>query len=456
MILHERKTVIKMESKSIAKIISYNLYGENICASAAKISTTTGNAYEIFEGSQDCSKNRNLIKKVLSSGHKSIIEHMVFTIAMQNVSAYVEQFFIEFRLASFTVKSRRYVDFGGLGYYVPPDLDDHSRTQYCQYMELLFETYRMMQESGIPKEDARFILPYSFHSNFYCTLNARELVNIIHSIRCGRGCHIPELRNIADQIVNQLEELCPSVLFCLDSKPLDGASSIGEAEMREMVSYVDEENAGEVQLVHAPSQPARLLETAYRIGHPDAALPLDFKALVSSCRPRELEQLSYSFEISNITLSGITHIVRHRMQSIIIPSLENIDYSKFILPETIRNNPQILPIYENAIQRAYEMHKQMILDPVLKRYSYYMALSGNVTNIFTTMNARELVLFIRLRSCNRAQWEIRNIAIQMLKLLRQSLPEVFTGIGPACNMDGVCPEGKLSCGKMKDVILKFG
>lgn len=444
-----------MESRSIAKIISYNLYGENVSASAAKISTTAGNAYEIFENSQDCSKNRNLIKKVLNSGHKSIIEHMVITIAMQNVSAYVEQFFIEFRLASFTVKSRRYVDFGGLGYHIPPDLDDNSRTQYCQYMELLFDTYRMMLENGVPKEDARFILPYSFNSNFYCTLNARELVNIIDSIRCGRGCHIPELQNIADQIVNQLEELFPSALFCLDSKHRNMDSSIGEAEIQEMVSFVDEENAGEVQLIHAPSQPVRLLETAYRIGHPESALPLDFKALVSSCRPRELEQLSYSFEISNITLSGITHIVRHRMQSIIIPSLENIDCSKCILPKTIRNNPQILYLYENAIKRAYEMHKQMILNPVLKKYNYYMVLSGNVTNIFTTMNARELMLFIQLRSCNRAQWEIRNITIQMLKLLRQNLPEVFTGVGPTCYMDGVCPEGKLSCGKIEDVILKF-
>lgn len=451
-----RKTVIKMESNSVAKIISYNLQGENVCASAARISTTAGNAYEVFEKSQDCDKNRNLIKKVLSSGHKSIVEHIVFTIAMQNVSAYVEQFFIEFRLASFTVKSRRYVDFGGLGYHVPQDLDNHSRAQYCQYMELLFDSYRMMLENGAPKEDARFILPYSFHSNFYCTLNARELAHIIHSIRHGRGCHIPELQTIADQIVNQLEELCPSVLFCLDNRLCDMTSSIDVAELQEMVSFVDEKGAGDVRLVHAPTQPAQLLETAYRIGHPESVLPLDFKMLVSSSRPRELEQLSYSFEISNITLSGITHIVRHRMQSIVVPSLENIDCSKYILPETIKNNPQMSHLYENAIKQAYEMRKQMILNPVLKKYNYYMTLSGNVTNIFTTMNARELMLFIQLRSCNRAQWEIRNITMQMLKLLRQNFPEVFTGVGPACYMDGVCPEGRLSCGKINDVILKFG
>ena len=51
-----------MRTNSSAKIISYNLYNENICASAAKISTTKGNAYEIFEKSDSIEKNRELIR----------------------------------------------------------------------------------------------------------------------------------------------------------------------------------------------------------------------------------------------------------------------------------------------------------------------------------------------------------------------------------------------------------
>ena len=183
-----------MEKGSIAKIISYNLHGETVCASAARISTTKGNSYEIFEKSNDSVKNRELIKKVLGSGHKSIIEHATFTIALWNVSAFVEQFFIEFRLASFTVKSRRYVDFSGLGYYIPPDLPEDSRERYCQYMDMLFEGYALLLNSGIPKEDARFLLPYAFNSNFYCTMNARELIHIIRAIKHGHGRGILSLR----------------------------------------------------------------------------------------------------------------------------------------------------------------------------------------------------------------------------------------------------------------------
>lgn len=447
-----------MEMGSIAKIISYNLYSETVCASAAKISTTKGNAYEIFEKSSDDAKNRELIKKVLSSGHKSIIEHATFTIALWNVSAFVEQFFIECRLASFTVKSRRYVDFSGLGYYIPPDLDGDSRTRYCQYMDALFSAYEALLNGGVPKEDARFLLPYSFNSNFYCTINARELIHLIHAIKYGRGRGIPELENLADQIVSQLEAQFPSLLFELDrahdipaSAGIDSVSGAPDA-----LSFIDEPDAGAVNLLQAPARPRELLEAAYRIGHPASAQPLELEALLHSRRPRELEQLPYTFAISDITLSGITHIVRHRMQSIIIPPLQTISHEKLIVPATVKGSPALQEQYIGTLKRAADLRKQTCADPALSRYHYYFALSGNVTDIITTMNARELMSFIRLRSCNRAQWEIRNISIRMLKQLRDSFPELFDHLGPACYTDSLCPEGRLSCGKRNEVIAKFG
>ena len=96
-----------MLTQSQAKIVSWSAAGEEVCASAARISTTQGDALALFEKAQGNPRNQDLIGKVLRSGHRSVIEHAVFSIALQNVSVYVEQYFIERRLASFTVKSRR-------------------------------------------------------------------------------------------------------------------------------------------------------------------------------------------------------------------------------------------------------------------------------------------------------------------------------------------------------------
>ena len=161
-----------MNTQSRASIVSWSTAGEEVCASAARISTTQGSAAALFRQAQGNPKNRDLISKVLASGHRSVAEHAVFSIALENVSVFVEQFFIECRLASFTVKSRRYVDFSGLGYYIPPELEGEALAAYRRYMDGLFAAYQAVLADGVPKEDARFLLPYSLCSNFYCTLNA--------------------------------------------------------------------------------------------------------------------------------------------------------------------------------------------------------------------------------------------------------------------------------------------
>ena len=113
-----------------AYIIGCSDCGEEVCAASGRISTQSGTALEIFERSHDKEKNRNLINKVTKSGHTSTIEHIFFNIAFENVSVVVEQFMIEFRLASFTVKSRRYVDFSDCGYLVPDFKCEKDKEKY--------------------------------------------------------------------------------------------------------------------------------------------------------------------------------------------------------------------------------------------------------------------------------------------------------------------------------------
>lgn len=438
-----------MERESHVKIISCNANGEEVCASAARISTTAGDAHAIFEKARGNPKNRGLIEKVLASGHKSLTEHAVFTLALRDVSVFVEQFFIEYRLASFTVKSRRYVDFSQLGYHIPQELEGEDL--YRRYMDGLFAAYGDLLEAGVPREDARFLLPYAFHSNFYCTLNARELGHLLDEIRNGRGRGIPELQSLADELTEQLEDRFP----CLLPEVRQAASPAVPALRRSSDApvFLSRQEAGSVTLLNAPPEPRKLLEAAYRAQNPAADATLDLEALLSARRPRELEQLAYTFTISNVSLSGVTHLVRHRMQSIIVPPIQSVDHSRFILPDTIAAVPEHLERYRRAIETALSL--QLHLGPALEKYHYYFALSGNLMDVMTTMNARELQWFIRLRSCNRAQWEVRDIAVELLRQLRPSFPELFSRFGPSCFSLGRCPEGRLSCGQMEEVVERF-
>ncbi|HOD02140.1 MAG TPA: FAD-dependent thymidylate synthase, partial [Clostridiales bacterium] len=130
-----------LNKNSKAVIIGLTDTGEMIPAAAGRISTQSGTAIEILDCSENAEKNQKLISKVTRSGHNSTVEHTVYNIAFQNVSVMVEQFIIEFRLASFTVKSRRYVDFASLGYFTPNFGSVSIANRYRNHMNYLYSEY---------------------------------------------------------------------------------------------------------------------------------------------------------------------------------------------------------------------------------------------------------------------------------------------------------------------------
>ena len=143
-------------------LLSWTPDMEAMIASGGRISTMDGTADEIRAKSLAAGKEKNekLIGKVLSSGHTSVLEHGYVNLAFENVSVLAEQFLIEFRLASFTVKSRRYVDFSGAGYVAPELPSPQAQALFDETVRELFRIYDELEAAGVPKEDARFVLPY--------------------------------------------------------------------------------------------------------------------------------------------------------------------------------------------------------------------------------------------------------------------------------------------------------
>ncbi|NLF28091.1 MAG: FAD-dependent thymidylate synthase [Clostridiales bacterium] len=418
--------------KSTATILLAHPEALRVAASAGRISTTAGSALEIFQKSDGGEKDVKLVKKVLSSGHRSVLEHQVLSVAFDGVSVMVEQFVIEFRLASYTVKSRRYVDFSEAGFVVPEGAPDGFRAR----MERLFALYGELLAMGVPKEDARFVLPYCFRSNFYMTLNAREFVHLVGAMTRGRGRRFPEIRMLGESLAKQFEELYPGVLDqsrfpeCAEPQiPTEfcfGSASTGAAE-----------------ILSSPDC-GRILGEAMRFS---GRLGMR-EALVRDARPRELELLNFVFRVENASLACVTHFARHRMQSpLYMPSADALARGNYVLPESIAEIPSARELYEGVFREEAEFAREMLKRGLRPEDICYLALSGHTADMLFSMNARELLHFMKLRICRRAQWEIRGIALQMLRLLAALEPELFSHYGASCLVDGRCPEGKLTCGR---------
>lgn len=452
---------------SIAYVIGMSETGEKIPAASGRISTQPGNAGEILEKSNDAQKNANLIEKVTKSGHNSTIEHTVFNLAFQDVSVFVEQFMIEFRLASFTVKSRRYVDFSNGGYYIPFIPEEYNDI-FCKYMDSFYDDYAFLIEKGVPKEDARFVLPYCLRSNFFCTVNARELLHIIKSMLFGRGSEFAELKCLGEQLYEQMEKLTPGICAQFSQRRPQASDKINigfrfediaataeKKDDNEAVSLLSYTKDADKTIARAALTQARQYSTAETeaIVRDEDNVKKIIDIVMESSRPRPLEAASYTFRINGVSLSTITHFTRHRMQNLCIPSLTLTNRKKYIIPSTISADKELLERYKAAFARVDELYNLLKSKDISEELLVYCQLSGNTLDIITTMNARELKLFFSLRTCNRAQWEIRELAHDMLMKLRETDPYLFGKYGPSCFV-GSCPEGRFSCGQ-SDSIRKY-
>lgn len=439
-------------------IVHFNPNAHQIVSAAGRISTTPGSAGDIYRHSEHLGeeKNSSLIQKILSSGHLSVLEHISLNLSFENVSVYVEQFMIEFRLASFTVKSRRYVDFSAAGYHTPDfstagagaiALED----RYRRHTARLFETYKALIEAGVPKEDARFVLPYSFHSNFYCTVNGRELIHIMNEMVYGRGRDFPELAALGESLFTQCEACLPYLARRLPERYAPAAPV--EAPLPH---WCEKLSAGLVSLLSGPRDPVGLICQALLLPlSSDGLSPQQRSALLdramSAPRQRALEQAGFTLCFHRLSLAALTHLTRHRMQALVVPELLAVcRYDRYLIPPSVRAAGRERD-YRDVFLQTKALVEDLLRSGMGREESVYLLLSGMSVPAVTTMNAHELSVFFQLRTCTRAQWEIRDCAVAALHLLRSRYPELFARFGPSCYMTGRCPEGAMTCGRQAEM-----
>ena len=160
-----------------------------------------------------------------------------------------------------------------------------------------------------------------------------------------------------------------------------------------------------------------------------------------------IEHASFTFSVEGVSRSLTHQLVRHRVASFSQQSQRyvSIDEPTFVMPHSIEADEESRKIYEDTMKCIWESYNRLTERGILPEDARYVLPNGCTTNITITMNARELLHFFRLRCCNRAQWEIREMADEMLRLCREVSPTIFAKAGPPC-VSEKCPEGKLTCG----------
>lgn len=437
-----------MRAKAV--ILSETKEGTRISASSSTISTRAGTALEIWEKRTDKEKNLDLIGKVVASGHKTVIEHHYFNLAFENVSVFVEQFLIEFRLAAYTIKSRRYVNFSKAGYNMPTNIDKEHLIQIEAHVNDMFKVYDQLVDGGINVEDARFVLPYAFASNIYASMNTRQLVYLICNMIYGRGKHFEEIYDLGLQLKEQLEKTYPNMVEREKNKYKNYALNLDTYPTNNQITF----EKASTQILQAPASESEVMKHALQLL---GVKSFNFNSMATDGKiARLLEHFNYTVAFKNLTLSTLTHLVRHRIQSISVPYLQTFAYSyNFIMPPKIEENKQLKDLYLNAIKANRQLFEKLKDSGCAPENLIYITLSGATVDVISTLNTRELHHVFKLRTCTRAQWEIMDMMTDLLFDLRKISPGLFNKMGASCYTDGACPEGKFSCGRMQEIQEKF-
>ena len=161
-----------------------------------------------------------------------------------------------------------------------------------------------------------------------------------------------------------------------------------------------------------------------------------------------LEHASYTFSVEGVSRALTHQLVRHRLASFNQQSQRYVKFKEeppVVRPASVDATPEAAAAFDDAMEACWQAYDKLVQAGVPAEDARYVLPNACETKIVVTMNIRELMHFFSNRCCNRAQWEIRELAWKMLELVRPTAPFIFRTAGPGC-MRGGCPEGKMCCG----------
>lgn len=438
---------------------------EVVAVAFAKTSRSPKAFDEIAEELTDESSAQFHEKWVVGYGHASVAEHAVLSIAIENVSRYATEVIEANRLASYTEKSSRYQIFSPDDYYVPEEIDvSPLAKEYRSAVRWMFENYLNVQskldaflrESDcLPQREgesergyaarvrayaldrARFLLPISALANVGMTANARVLE---HAIQKMVSHELSEIRQIGESLKEVCQGAVPTLVKYADYNPYMAETQGVLQGLAEEVgvsgTVADEESY--TRLLEYPEEPESSLAAAILYPLSDisyeelrkrlSALPEDRRQNVieESLRRldrfdipiRQMEHLNYTFECL-VDQGAYLDLKRHRMctQSVQRPTILH----GFVIPDLIKD-ADTYEDYLAGIERAESSFDRFSVE--FPNEAPYFVLNAHRRRLLWTLNLREIMHVVKLRSAPNGHFTYRRVAQQMFNEVQRVHPYI--------------------------------
>lgn len=192
------------------KLVRHTPEPERTVAMSARLCYSPIGAVQLEEKISD-EQAAKLVRKLVSMGHFSTLEHVTFTFAIEGVSRVLTHQLVRHRIASYSQQSQRYVKEHDFETILPGTIakNPEAKEKFTKLMVEIQDLYNEFTEMGIPAEDARYILPNAAETKIVCTFNARSLLNFF-SLRCCTRAQW-EIRMLANKMLEECKKVAPVI-----------------------------------------------------------------------------------------------------------------------------------------------------------------------------------------------------------------------------------------------------
>jgi flavin-dependent thymidylate synthase len=440
---------------------SLSLTPEIFSAAYARISRSSKNVTELRkEAKEEIEKarksNRNII---FGMGHHSVAEHAVFNFDIMDVSRLLAEEIERFRLCSYTEKSQRYIKLKG-DFIMPAEIkktphhkkyreiiQKGKRLYHTLYNKILqFEETRAGENPSKKKkkdhalkanEDARYILSLSQKTQLGETINGRNLELLL---RRFASHELEEGREFGKRVYSLVKNIAPSIILFYQKNDFD---HLTYPELRRVTAELTlrkpKGSSGNVRIIDSSKKGddillASILHTSSTRSYQDI---VDSVRTMTYRRKKEIIKNSFKhmelfdsvlreFEHVRITFSLIVsascfaQLKRHRLASI---TTQKYDPKLGVtIPQSVIHAGMDKE-FSDFIKKTDDLFGK--LEKRVPTAAQYILTNAHRKRVLLTVNARELYHISRLREDEHAQWEIRELTEEMMRLAKRKMPLTF-------------------------------
>jgi flavin-dependent thymidylate synthase len=436
----DQSLIAQIKNQKIATPETISAAYARISRSKKDVTTLREKALEEVEKARQ--SNDNIIFEM---GHSSVAEHAVFNFDLIGVSRYLVETIQKTRLASFTEKSQRYVTLDG-DYVVPPEIvGSKLEKDFHNVIAMQNNLYDLLYQRGIShlnkqkfcgskrelegraKEDARYMLALATETQLGMTINARSLAKLLRRLD---AVGFAEASQLKEQLETQVKAIAPSLVRYTESASfekdcgqwLPECASEKKANKLKLLNFTKNGDAEILKALAFEKYGLDSVSLEHWLDTLDKRAQQDFfDQLFSEMKfyhtvPRAFEMVDFTFEFS-VSSCCFGQLKRHRLSTIL-----RGDYHPelgYVMPQLLKElkvTDEIKLVLKSVHELYYKLENQQA------GLGNYILTNAHKLNIIFKANLREMFHFVRLRSDQHAQWEIRELSQKLEKLIQEQLP----------------------------------